>query len=235
MFESVTYWHDDTQYTLPAEPTEHPQLYIAPTVRDRQVQDGWFLLHRPTGRCVGTSRPCGELRQIAGILVCGGLDWTSSDRAHYGDGTYGDAWMGAVREVEAVYPSPEVAPTTGNGIPRQALPLIESRLARVEWAANKSTSELIKLPDGSRNPQWRFLVDHLTSNYAIVYLLAALHRHDPYVADQVAASLADTWEAGETIEEWVSQWRDDLVAGRPLTLHGVPTPTPTDLLTPVQS
>jgi hypothetical protein len=240
-FTTVTYWLNGTEHTVPAWPTDNPHLVIVPYLDSFGcVVDGWYLLHKPTGMRCGTDRSCYELRRIASILARDGLDYSSSDRAHYNSETheYRAAYVAAVREVEGVEPSPEDEPTTRasgfkpGGIPRQALPLIADSLEHFQEAYNKSVIEPVTSPDGTPNLEWRIQVDRQTYTYAVAYLLAVLHRCDSYMADQVAASLADDWAEVDLVET-VYEWRRELAAGKPLTLHGVPTPVSGELLSEV--
>ena len=54
--------------------------------------------------------------------------------------------------------------------------------------------------------------------YGQIHLLAALREIAPEQADKVAASLADMWDGGDSLGEWVHQWRAELKAGLPLTM-----------------
>ncbi|MFD4444895.1 hypothetical protein ACFWPK_34480, partial [Nocardia sp. NPDC058519] len=58
------------------------------------------------------------------------------------------------------------------------------------------------------------------SGYGTAYLLAVLHRVDPVAADRAARYLAGAWDAGDSLGEWIYQWREEIGAGQPLTLHG---------------
>lgn len=232
-FTTVTYWRGDTECTVPAQPTGNPHLFLAPFLDAfGEVCDGWYLLHQPTGRACGiTTLSCDQLRRIAGVLARNGLDYSSPQLERYNsDDTYRDAYRAALREVEGVEPSPEVAPTTReSGIPRQALPFIAGRLEHYD----KSGTAVSKSRRDTRDPERQLLLECMANAYATAYLLAALHRCDPDMADQVAASLADDWESDDTMAETVYGWRRELTAGKPLTLRGVPTPMPDELLSEV--
>lgn len=54
--------------------------------------------------------------------------------------------------------------------------------------------------------------------FGTVYLLAALRQLDPVVADRAANFLAEMWDAGDSLGEWIYEWRQQLDAGKPLTL-----------------
>jgi hypothetical protein len=58
----------------------------------------------------------------------------------------------------------------------------------------------------------------LVDLYGQIHLLAALRETAPEQADKVAASLADMWDSGDSLGEWVHQWRTELKTGRPLTM-----------------
>lgn len=54
--------------------------------------------------------------------------------------------------------------------------------------------------------------------YGQIHLLGALRQIAPEEADKVAASLAEMWDGGDGLGEWVYQWRTELEAGLPLTM-----------------
>ncbi|WP_395704834.1 hypothetical protein [Rhodococcus ruber] len=64
--------------------------------------------------------------------------------------------------------------------------------------------------------------------YSAIYLLAVLQRIDPAAADRAAGNLVRDCDAGDSLGEWVYQWRQELADERPLTLHGFPAPTGLD-------
>jgi hypothetical protein len=64
----------------------------------------------------------------------------------------------------------------------------------------------------------RFCTSRVVELYGQIYLLGALRHFAPDDADKVAAELAIAWEAGDSLGEWVYQWRQELDAGRPLTI-----------------
>ncbi|NCL73747.1 hypothetical protein [Rhodococcus sp. YH1] len=64
--------------------------------------------------------------------------------------------------------------------------------------------------------------------YSAIYLLAVLQRIDPTAADRAAGNLVRDCDAGDSLGEWVYQWRQELADRRPLTLHGFPAPAGLD-------
>lgn len=76
--------------------------------------------------------------------------------------------------------------------------------------------------DATIDPQSGGLkLDHVAQTvnlYGLIYLLGAVRHFAPDDADKVAAELADAWEAGDSLGEWVYQWRQELEAGQPLTI-----------------
>jgi hypothetical protein len=64
-------------------------------------------------------------------------------------------------------------------------------------------------------------LDHVAQTvnlYGQIYLLGAVRHFAPDDADHVAAELANAWEAGDSLGEWVYQWRQELESGQPLTI-----------------
>lgn len=66
---------------------------------------------------------------------------------------------------------------------------------------------------------WRTAAVNVNT-YGVAYLLAVLHRVAPEAADRAARELAAAWECGDSLGEWVWQWRKEIGDEQPLTLHG---------------
>lgn len=215
------------------EPTANPHLVVIPGVAHGLSWTGSFvLLHVPTGRSVSTGDAV-VLRDLAERLS--GLDWSFTDDP---PADLRAAVYAAVRAAAMTEPSGQEFPAhdawgrgeAGGGLPRLAQPLIAEFLDDYQSAHNRTVGpDAIPLrvpdpdnPDGRPNPDWDHAIMAKVHDYGLAYLLAALHRIDPEVADSAAAALADAWDDGDGLGEWVYQWRQELAAGRPLTLPGIP-------------
>lgn len=73
-------------------------------------------------------------------------------------------------------------------------------------------------PQTASEDELRFYLSRVVDLYGQIYLLGAVRHFAPDDADRVAADLALAWEAGDSLGEWVYQWRQELDAGRPLTI-----------------
>lgn len=86
----------------------------------------------------------------------------------------------------------------------------------------------LDLPDGTPNPAWTNAVMRKVDLFGMAYLLAALRRVVPEVADHATAFLAAQWDGGDSLGEWVWEWRQQVEKGEPLRLPAVPSPEPAD-------
>lgn len=228
------------------EATANPHLIIAPCANADGALTGRFsLIHAPTGLAVRTG-DVSNLRALADKISH--LGWGTVERDTIANNpdmrqTVADA----IRSVEmAVEPTGTELPAHdtwgpnggGKGLPRQAVPLLRYLLDAAQRTFDRETRVPLNIPNPDKpgetksNPEWFSMIEHRVDLYGLAYLLAALHRVDPEVSESAAASLADAWEYGDSIGEWVWQWREELDEGKPLTLYGIPAPVG-DLLTPV--
>jgi hypothetical protein len=76
------------------------------------------------------------------------------------------------------------------------------------WKENPPLSELDR----------RVVISRQVDLFGAIYLLACVRHLAPEQADSAAAALADEWDAGDSLGEWIYQWREELDAGKPLTL-----------------
>src|ERR1051326_6585984 len=83
-------------------------------------------------------------------------------------------------------------------------------------------------PDGKPNWEWIAGSIRQVDVFGMAYLLAALRRVAPDVADHATAFLAEQGAVGDSIGELVCQWQDELRKGEPLRLPAVPSPEPGD-------
>lgn len=229
--------------TVTGEPTANEHLAITPGLSEDGYSGSFVLTHAQTGRSVCAGHP-DELRDIAGRVAH--LDWSSADVTALA-AAVGEETRAAIRAVRFTDPPGTELPAhdawgpdgKGKGLKRLALPMIADFLASFQdawnrqWGRNSAApevpfylpgSETPEKPRGVLNPEHHYLTVRLVQDYGLAYLLAALHRTDPEVADSAAAALADAWDAGDSLGEWAYQWAEELADGKPLTLYGIPDP-----------
>jgi hypothetical protein len=75
--------------------------------------------------------------------------------------------------------------------------------------------------DGNRlsADEHRLVANRTVDVFGQMLLMACLHRVDPAVADRAAKWLASELEAGDGLGEWMWEWQQQLLAGKPLTLR----------------
>jgi hypothetical protein len=199
---------------LLCEPTSNDSLFLGPTIAPGGRYSGhWEIVHQPTGRRLASTyltRP-DQLRKVVDKVA--DLDWTPATVAEYATTGHGKRLAAAIRQVEMADP-----PRFGGDRPDTAVALIGHLLDQL----NHQPAEPIPASD----PRWPLYVIARVSAYGMVWCLAALKRVDPAAADSAAARLAAAWEAGDGIGEWSWQWAQELGAGEPLTLYGIPSPSP---------
>jgi hypothetical protein len=101
-----------------------------------------------------------------------------------------------------------------------------SSMLRVAWARDLS-QHLAGLPEVALDPDSeRVLAGHRASAGDSATLAAA---GPPACAELITPIQEGAWDSGDSMGEWVWQWRRELGAGKPPTLPGVPTPAPTEL------
>lgn len=226
-----------------AEPTSNEHLAITPNLDENGYTGGFALTHVPSGRWLCAGGP-EELREIAAKVAH--LDWSSADTETL-VAEVGEQTRAAIRAVRFTDPPGTEVPAhnawgpggKGKGLKRLALPMLADFLADFQYAWNRQWgrngaapevpfylpgSETPEKPRGVPNPEHHYLTVRLVQDYGLAYLLAALHRIDPEVADSAAAALADAWDSGDSLGEWAYQWATELAEGKPLTLYGIPGP-----------
>lgn len=220
--------------TIYGEPTAVPELFITPSrARDGRYTGSFALTHIHTGRAVRTGEPY-LLRDIA--ERCVGLDWTFGRVEDFPKATAQGA-AAAIRDAAATRPTAQEQPVVeswaaGRSPSRSALALAVQMLETFQWSwdrtVGKDATVSPSLPDPEqsgkvvRNPEWDHHIATEVNTYGLALLLLTLHRDNPALADSVAAGLADAWDAGDSLGEWVYEWRQQLADGRPVTLPGVP-------------
>ena len=109
--------------------------------------------------------------------------------------------------------NPEVTDGPG-GIPRRADALLRMLLDEFQQLFDVTMA----FPKQVEGDERRHMLTRQVDTFGQAFLLAALREFAPANADKVAAALADQWDGGDGLGEWVYQWRQELDAGQPLTL-----------------
>lgn len=106
--------------------------------------------------------------------------------------------------------------TDGPGrIPRDATPLLAMLLTDFQklwdamWAEDKPEI-------GSE--QRHMMLNRQVELFGQAYLLGVLRAANPKLADEAAEFLAEQWDAGDSLGEWMYVWQQQLAAGQPLDL-----------------
>lgn len=103
---------------------------------------------------------------------------------------------------------------TDMGIAKTATPLLGDLL-------NKWLKLAEKLREYTSKDDWeeraRILVRQVDL-FGTAYMLAVARHLDPVRADRAAAFLAEMWDAGDSLGEWVFEWREQVADGKPLSL-----------------
>lgn len=107
-----------------------------------------------------------------------------------------------------------------NRIPRTAAEWVDHDLHFAQQQFEWTSDHLEELVHGDRSEHWRN-VQLQIAKWTNVYLWEALRKHAPEAAERAAVSIAEACEAGDSFEEWLWQWREELNAGQPLTLPGM--------------
>jgi hypothetical protein len=104
--------------------------------------------------------------------------------------------------------------TENSQIPRRAETLLRMLMDDFQRLWDMTMAHPSKLDGAERT----YVIGRQVELFGQVYLLASLRKLDTHVANAVAAELADQWDTGDSLGEWMYQWRKELDAGRPLSL-----------------
>lgn len=119
------------------------------------------------------------------------------------------------REQAELFPVDNPEMTDGPGsLPRRAVPMLRMLLDEFQ----KTFDKVMAHPKQVDGVERTWMIDRMVNVFGQVYLMAVLRHLAPEDADAVAAALADQWDAGDSLGEWVYQWRQELDAGEPLTM-----------------
>ncbi|MEH3129407.1 MAG: hypothetical protein PGN27_05520 [Mycolicibacterium neoaurum] len=214
--------------------TDVRELVITPAMHvgnDNAVTfgDGYLqLTHAPTGRTVSNGS-CRRLDELATKLAP--FRWDFKDPNHF----RGDANQIELDKIKAVIREWEMAEDSGMPIgfsgdsdemlaARQAAPAATLLREHIDsFFDTEKRRRDIKWEDSKE--LYVASIAYACEAYGFIYVLGVLRAIDPTVADAAARDLVGAWECGE-FGEWVYQWSQELAAGRPLTLHGIPTSNP---------
>lgn len=227
----------DGPVTVTGERTECPFLAITPAFTKDGVSDALVLTHVPSGRRLPVlPLEKARLRKLAAAVAH--LDWDFTELAGFTAETR-DGFLAARRKIEsgegeeifAEYPK-------GWGrdgeIPGDAASMVRWLLdgwqATHDHMHSKDHPNKIPMDGPDGKPNWEWIAGSLrqVDLFGLAYVLAALQRVNPTVADHVTAFLAEQWAAGDSLGEWVWQWRHEIEEGRPLKLPAVPSPEPAE-------
>lgn len=208
--------------------TEH--FALSPMISDGGLGRGAIgLTHIPTGRRV-TADQVIDLRKVAVALEDLDINW---------DGPV-DAFSDAERDAVAKtifaartddtlgWPWPkwagdETRPTEGvlAGVLDESLRFWETR----DHHKNLIDQISAHAPDVANQLDGQLMFLHCrgeSSSFGLIWLLAVLHRLDAEAAARASRFLVDMWEQGDTVPEWVYEWRAQLATGDPLRIPGFP-------------
>lgn len=118
---------------------------------------------------------------------------------------------GLLRRAELIDPA---SPRKASGVPATPTGIITEFLSQT-----RELSRRILAVDAEH----KHLIRHLCDEFAVIALMAALENAVPDVAAEVAERLADVWEDGGSIDEFLYEWRGKHAAGQPIGFNPPPT------------
>ncbi|MBP2331270.1 hypothetical protein JOF56_011655 [Kibdelosporangium banguiense] len=68
----------------------------------------------------------------------------------------------------------------------------------------------------AKDEEFRHRTNHIINGFTIVALMAELERLAPTHAAQVAEYLAEAWDDGGSVHEWLWEWNENHKAGKPV-------------------
>lgn len=234
----ITHHNIDGLLRMVAMPTECPHLVITPTV-EYLVEDpetprfsgGLTLTHLGTGSCVVRSDYASQLEKLAVQLK--GFDWDFTDRKYFArpeNAEYLKAISAVVREWQIG--DADVGPVSLWGddeekkAERDRDPAGTLLREQLDWWPKHYKSIHDRDLMNTNQDAWRAEINCSVEGFGMMYLLAVLMRIDPKVAAVAGRRLTAEFDAGDGLGEWVYQWTEELAAGKPLTLYGIPDAAP---------
>lgn len=219
--------------TVTAERTACPFLVIAPVIDRNGLTETVTLVHTRTGSVApgGLMSTPADLRTLAAAVAH--LDWDFDDPTAAPKATI-EGFKAARFEFEtsngerfvAAYPdgwqdNPRKIPGTADAMVRW---LLDSYWAISDRTFGLGPEVIPASIDDKINPEFVTACREKTDLFGLIYLLATLRRVAPTVADHATAFLAGQWDYGDSLGEWVWQWREEIEKGEPLKLPAVPSP-----------
>ncbi|CAN5144453.1 hypothetical protein BH11ACT6_BH11ACT6_34620 [soil metagenome] len=225
-----------TTVVVSAVPTACEHLVITPSVSlDSDgapvFTGGQRITHRHTGLAIAAhNETSARLQFLAEQLAQ--FEWNFTDPHHFKSPANTDTLTAIIEAVRTWQTQDaDYGPThfSGESESKQAARVsapaetflresLETWLAQSKWLHDPE-HDMINKP-----AEFAAWIGTSVNGYIGAYLLAVLRATDPAVADQAARSLVAALEFGDTLGEWIWQWNDELAAGKPLTLWGIPTP-----------
>ncbi|MGA5542725.1 hypothetical protein ACPCIR_12810 [Mycobacterium sp. NPDC051198] len=230
----------DLQIDLLGEPTVCPHLVITPGIasdKDGRVyfSGGVTLTHTGTGRGLASDMYSYQLHQLAQKLTdeLPEFNWNFTDINHLHTHTAErDAAAAIIRDWQMADVNRRPVRLYGDddakAAARESDPAATLLGENLEWWIEHSKNYMDGLdwdnPDHQRARAAE--INSSVNGYAFIYLLAVLQRIDPKVADLAARDLVGNFDAGDSLGEWVWQWREEFAEGKPLSLRGIPDADP---------
>lgn len=235
--------HTGRRVRVTGQPTACPHLLITPRVAVRadgtlSFTDGLVLAHAPTGRIVVGGESVTRLLRLAELLA--GFDWSFTDFDNVASDTL--KLIGKVVQrwrLEDASSIPGVllyGETEAQRAERESAPARALLVEHLEWWQRHNEIRVMATGasvDPATEQAWRDGVTTSVEGYGVIYLMAVLWRTNPTVADIAARMLTLAWDAGDSMGEWVYQWRKELADNHPLTLHAIPEADPLESLASV--
>lgn len=223
--------------TVSASQTACSHLVVTPRLGTASDSDalvfagGLTLVHTNTGRTVASHHDHRQLTELAATLT--EFDWEFDTADHFArvENTeqrdaiaqkirawqMNDAYTGEV----SYFGDDEATKAARNNDP--AGTMLREQL---DWWVKHSEATW-QNPSVDDNPQaWHANIATTVNGFGLIYLLAVLRASAPDIADVAARNLVVQYDCGDSLGEWVYQWREELAAGKSPTLHGIPDSNP---------
>lgn len=234
----ITHHSADGALRIVAMPTECPQLVITPSVEHRvedpstpRLAGGLTLTHLGTGAAVAHSGGAGQLEKLAAQLK--DFNWDFTDRQYFTRPENAETLQAVstvVREWQMgdAYGCP--VSLWGDDEEKKAErdrdPAGTLLREQLDWWPKHYKAIHDRDLINTNKDAWHAEISCSVNGFGMAYLLAVLMRIDPKVADIAGRRLTAEFDAGDQLGEWVYQWTEELAAGKPLTLYGIPDAVP---------
>lgn len=225
-----------TTVRVPAQSTQCPYLVIAPAVvcgTDGRLRlcGTLALTHTPTGALLAHSHYEAGLEKLAALLK--DFDWDFDEREHFtspGNTEMAESVRKIIRDWQIGQGFSGSVAVLGDDEEKRAArerePAATLLREQLDWWTAQSKSIRDRELFRKNQEAWYEALSCSANGWGMTYLLAVLQRLAPDVADVAARRIVAEWDAGDTMGEWVFEWSQELEAGRPLTLAGIPDADP---------